>query len=76
MSINPFGSVTDNRIVDETAIDTGQTELVFTADQLDNMSNTMLRRLAAELDTDAVNGKSTRIEIRAALACQKSLEDF
>lgn len=74
MTTNPFGSVTDNRIVNETALSNG--DPVFTKEELDRMSNTMLRRLAANADTDEINGKSLRLEIVSYFRCQKSFEDF
>ena len=63
-------------LVDETAIDTHQPELIFTREQFENIDPQFRRRLAAELDTDSVNGKSTRLEIGAALAVQRTLSEF
>lgn len=76
MSVNPFGSVTDDKLVSKTALDTGQTDLILTAEQFDNLSNTMVRRLAAEFNSDEVNGKSPRFVSRSALVCQRSLAEY
>jgi hypothetical protein len=76
MSIQPFGSVEDDKLVNKTALDTGQTELIVTGEQFDNMSNTMVRRMAAKLDCDEVNGKSPRLITRSALVCQRSLTEY
>ena len=75
MTTNPFGSVGNDRLVSETAIDTGQTELVFTREQFDNLDNKVVRRLAAEFDSD-VNGKSPRFVVRSALAVQRTLDEY
>jgi len=76
MSNNPFGSVTDGRLVEETAIDTGQSDLIMTREQFDNLDNKVVRRLAAEFDSDDVNGKSPRFVTAAALAVQRSLNEY
>ena len=76
MSASPFRDMSELRIVDETALDVGDTHLIFTRDELNRMSNTMLRRLAANANTDVINGKSTRLEIVSYLNCQKSLIEF
>jgi len=76
MSAQPFGSVSDDSLVDETPIDTGQPHLVFTREELQKMSNTMIRRLASEFDSDSVNGKSPRFVIESALACQTDLSRY
>lgn len=75
-SQNPFGSVKDARLAPVNAMETGQLELIFTRHELDRMSNTMIRRLAASLDTDDINGKSPKFQIVAALACQRSLLEY
>lgn len=74
MTTSPFGSVTDNRIVDETALENN--DPVFTQEELDRMSNTMLRRLAANAETNEINGKSLRLEIVSYFRCQRSLGDY
>ena len=76
MTQNPFGSVSDSSLVEETAIDTGQPELVFTREQFDNLDNKVVRRLAAQFDSESVNGKSPRFQTRAALAVQRSLDEY
>ena len=76
MSNNPFGSVSDSSLVSETAIDTGQTDLILTREQFDNLDNKVVRRLAAQFDSESVNGKSPRFQTRAALAVQRSLNEY
>lgn len=76
MSDKPFGGIEETSLVDETPLDTGQTELIFTRDELDAMSNTMIRRLASELETDEIHGKRPRFVITTALARQKSLTEY
>ena len=76
MSNNPFGSVSDSSLVEETAIDTGQTDLILTREQFDNLDNKVVRRLAAQFDSESVNGKSPRFQTRAALAVQRSLDEY
>ena len=74
MSASPFGSVEDDRLIDEVATDNN--DPVFTKAQLDKMSNTMVRRLAASADTDVVNGKSPRMIIECYFTCQRDLTEF
>jgi hypothetical protein len=64
-------------LVSETALDTGEPDnLTFTPQQWARFSTRMKRRLAAEADTDAVNGSSTTLEIRAYFVTQRSLTDY
>lgn len=74
MSVQPFGSVADDRIVDEVATDNG--DPVFTKEEMNRMSNKVVRRLAANANTDVINGKSTRLEITAYFSCQRVLTDY
>jgi hypothetical protein len=76
MTANPFGSASDDSLVSETAIDTGQTELIMTPEQFDDLDNKVVRRLAAELDTDEVHGKMPRFVTRSAIAVQRSLDEY
>ena len=76
MNQNPFGSVGNDRLVSETAIETGQTELILTREQFDNLDNKVVRRLAAQFNGEDVNGKSPRFQTRAALAVQRSLDEY
>ena len=64
------------RLLEQRAIDTGDIDLIFTDEQLDRMSNTMLRRLAAAANSDEINGKSVQLQIRYYLACQYSLTEY
>jgi len=64
------------RLLEQRAIDTGDTHLIFTREQLDRMSNTMLRRLAAAANSDEINGKSVKLQIHYYLACQRTLSEY
>ncbi len=64
------------RLVDRTAVDTGETQLIFTQEQLDRMSNTMIRRLAAASVSDEVDGKSVKLQIHAYLCGQHTLTEY
>lgn len=74
MTTGPFGSIADDSLVSETAIENG--DPVFTNDQLEKMSSTMLRRLAAHSDTECINGKSPRYIITCYFSCQRSLTEY
>lgn len=64
------------QLVNERALERGDTDLIFTQEQLDRMSNTMLRRLAAAANSDEINGKSVKLQIQSYLRCQHSLTDY
>lgn len=64
------------QLVKERALERGDTELIFTQEQLDAMSNTMIRRLAAAANSDEINGKSVKLQIHSYLRCQASLSDY
>jgi len=64
-------------LVSETAVDAGEPDdLTFTPQQWARFSTRMKRRLAAEADTDAVNGSSTTLEIRAYFVTQREFVDY
>jgi len=63
-------------LVDNTAIDTGDTDLIMTADAFDNIDPQFRRRLAAEANTDEINGKSTALEMKYYFCRQSSLSDY
>lgn len=64
------------QLVNERALERGDTDLIFTQEQLDRMSNTMLRRLAAAANSEEINGKSVKLQIQSYLRCQHSLTDY
>lgn len=76
MSKSPFTPTDELRLVDETALQNGEHDLIFTGDQLNNFSTTFLRNLAAHSDSDAINGKSTALEMTAYFKCQRSLSEY
>lgn len=75
MSIfNPESNESNNTLLDETAVDNG--DPIFTEAELERMSHTMLRRLAAEASTSEINGKSNKLLITLYFKGQKSLDEF
>lgn len=74
MSSSPFGPMSELSLVEERATDTG--DMVFTSEQLAGFDSQYLRRLAAQADSDVINGKSTGLEIQAYFGCQKTLQEF
>lgn len=71
---SPFRDNSTLRIVDETAIENGDD--VYTLDELDKMDPQLLRRLAANANTDCIHGKSVHLEIRSYFARQRTLSEF
>lgn len=51
-------------------------DLRFTQEQLDQMSNQMLRRLAQHADTDEISGRSVKLEIKEFFGVQRSLSEY
>lgn len=73
---SPFGSVADDTLVDETALDLGQPELILTGREFDQFHNTVIRRYASELATDSIHGKSPKFQIKSALVRQRTLDEY
>jgi hypothetical protein len=70
-------SVSDLTIVNETALDNGDPILTTKQTDPDNgYSHKLLRRLAAEANTDEIYGKSPSLQLRAYFRCQYTLDDF
>jgi len=66
-------------LVDETALDDPvcrDRNLIFTADEFENLDYQFVRRLAAQAESDEVNGKSDKILIKSFYVCQHTLSDF
>ena len=76
MTQNPFGDLSDASLVEETAIDTGQTELIVTREQFDKMDPHVRRRFAAKLQSDDINGKSPHFVVAQAIAVQRTLTEY
>lgn len=64
------------QLVQETALDTGDDDLVMTAEEFDNLDQHMKRRMAGAANTDEISGKSTLYEIKSFFCRQRSLEDY
>jgi len=69
-------TLTKHRLVDETALERGETDLILTTEQAKNADPTLLRRFAAASESDEVNGRSVKLEIIQFCACQYTLSDF
>lgn len=76
MTQNPFGDLSDASLVDETAIDTGQTELIVTTERFEKMDPHVRRRFAAKLDSSDINGKSPHFVVSQAIAVQRTLTEY
>ena len=74
MSTQPFRDTGTLRITDQKATETG--DPVFTLEEVKRMDTKLLRKLAAEANTDVVHGKSTRLEQISFFACQKTLDEY
>lgn len=74
MSSTPFRDTSALSIVDESAIDNGDD--VYTSEELSNMDPQLLRRLAANANTNCINGKSVHLEIKSYFGRQRTLPEF
>lgn len=63
-------------LTNETAVETGDTHLIMTGEEFDDIDPQFRRRLAAEANTDEINGKSTALEVRFYLCRQRTLGDY
>ena len=61
-----------NSLVSETA----EGDYILTTKEAQNYDMQVLRRLAAECDTDAVSGRSTKLELISFFSTQRTLEDY
>jgi len=61
-------------LVEESAADNG--DPTFTTEELNQYDIMLLRNLAAEANTDAIHGKSTKLEIKAYFRCQRNLSEY
>jgi len=69
-------TLTSHQLVNETALDRGETELILTTEQAENADPTLLRRFAAASESDEINGRSVKLEMLAYCTCQYTLSDF
>ena len=67
-------TITD--LVDEDPWENGDDDLVLTTEEAARMDKKALRRLAAATNTDAVSGRSVKLEWQAYLCRQKTLSDY
>jgi hypothetical protein len=61
-------------LVNETALETG--DMVLTAHEFDNLHYQFIRNLAAEANTDEINGKSNKLEVREYFVRQRMLSEY
>lgn len=76
MSMN---TSTSFQLVEETALDTGDTDLIFTREQWERMQDSdqhFCRRIAGAASTDEISGKSTLLEVRSYCVRQRSLSEY
>lgn len=64
------------QLVQETALDTGDTDLIMTKEQFEKLDQHMKRRMAGAANTGEISGKSTLLEIRSFVVRQYTLSDF
>lgn len=63
-------------LVTETAIETGDTDLILTAEEYEELDQHFKRRLAGAANTDEITGKSTLLEIRSFVVRQRTLGEY
>lgn len=63
-----------NELVTETALDNG--DIVLTTEEANQYDNKVLRRLAAEANTDAISGRDVALEWYSYFARQRTLSDY
>jgi len=61
-------------IVTESAIETG--DPVLTTEEVQRIDNKVLRRMAAEANTDAVSGRSVALEWQSFFGRQRTLTEY
>ncbi len=61
-------------LVDETALENG--DPVLTTEEAEQYSNKVLRRMAAEADSDAISGRDVQLQWISYFARQRTLDDY
>lgn len=64
------------QLVQETALDTGDEDLIVTAEEFDRMDRDTKRRLAGAANTDEISGRSTLLEIKSYCVRQRTLAEY
>lgn len=64
------------QLVQETALDTGDDDLIVTGAEFDAMDRDMKRRLAGAANTDEISGRSTLLEIKSYCVRQRTLTEY
>ena len=69
-------TLTARQLVNQTALDRGETHLILTTEQAKNADPTLLRRYAAASESNEIHGKSVKLEMIGYFCCQYTLSDF
>ena len=64
------------QLVQETAIERGDTSLIMTKDEFNRLDQHMKRRIAGAANTDEITGKSTLLEIQSYCVRQRTLTEY
>jgi hypothetical protein len=64
------------QLVPETALETGDSDLIMTREEFEKLDQHMKRRLAGAANTDAISGKSTLLEIQSFIVRQRTLDEY
>jgi len=64
------------QLVPETAIDTGDTDLIMTREEWEPLDQHVKRRIAGAASSDAVSGRSTELEMRSYVVRQRTLTEY
>jgi len=64
------------QLVPETALDTGDTDLIMTDEEWADLDQHLKRRIAGAANSDAVSGRSTELEMRSYVVRQRTLGEY
>ena len=64
------------QLVQETAVERGDSHLVMTKEQFQKLDQHMKRRIAGAANTDEITGKSTLLEIQSYCVRQRTLSEY
>ena len=64
------------QLVEQTALETGDHDLIMTREQFDKLDQHMKRRIAGAANTDEITGKSTLLEVKSYCVRQRTLTEY
>jgi len=64
------------QLTEETAIESGDTDLICTKEQFEQLDQHVKRRFAAAANSDEINGKSVDLEYRSFFVRQRTLNEY